>query len=237
MQNSERFLNAFGAIEYHLRTMTNLEKRTRFYKLVDRAGEINPLVQRFSDDLKEYADLRNAIVHERSDDHVLAEPNDLTVQQIEYLQSILDNPPTIIPRFQKTVYTTRLEDPIAIAASVMLEHNFSQLPVYDDSGFLVLLTTDDITHWLGRCTPEKSLTPGSTTVAEILACGCIDVVKNYRFFAQDATIFDVQTAFQAGTKYGVPLVAILITAHGREDEPLLGIITIWDVPQISDIAE
>ncbi len=237
MLNSERFLNAFGNIEYHLRAMTNLEKRTRFYRLVDKAAEINPAVRRYRDDLKEYADLRNAIIHERSDEHILAEPNIRTVEAIEYIQSLLDNPPSLIPRFEKQVYSVELNDPIADAAALMREHNFSQLPVYDSSGFLVLLTSDDITHWLGRCAAHETIVPATTPVAEILASGCIDVVQNYRFFPQDATIFDVLEAFQAGNEYGVPLVAILLTEHGREDETLLGIITIWDLPQINEAVD
>jgi len=75
MLNSDRFLYAFNSIQCHLRKLTKSEKGTSFCKLVKEA-ESNTAVQQFNDDLKEFADLRNAIVHERTDDHVLAEPND-----------------------------------------------------------------------------------------------------------------------------------------------------------------
>lgn len=75
MLNSERFLNAFNSIEHSLRKLAKKEKGTRFYKLVNIASEHYQIVQHFSNDLKEFADLRNAIVHERTDGHVIAEPN------------------------------------------------------------------------------------------------------------------------------------------------------------------
>lgn len=230
--NSERFLQAFGAIERQLRIMTGLEKRARFYTLVDKGAESNAAVRRFSDDLKEFADLRNAIVHERTDAHVLAEPNDRAVRQIEYIQDLLEHPPRVIPTFQKHVHHMTTDDPIAVAAYLMRQHGFSQLPIYDADGFRALLTTDDITRWLGECAPTGAVDLETTTIGRVLACHCEENGDNHMFVGRDATLFEVLEAFRACERCGSRLAAILITEQGRPSQDLLGIITIWDLPQI-----
>lgn len=239
MDNSERFLTAFGAIERRLRIMTRLEQRTRFYKLVDRTAVASPVVRRYSDDLKEYADLRNAIVHERTDEHVIAEPNDRAVRQIENILSLLENPPRVIPHFRKQVTTMTPEDPIAVAAFLMLEQDFSQLPIVNKEGhFVALLTTSDITHWIGMCVPKKTINLEETFISEIMDCNCREDLPNagpdYVFFSRDETIFAVLDIFQSTEQSGSRLEAILITEHGLPTEELLGIITIWDLPAIYD---
>ncbi|MFC1959765.1 HPP family protein [Chloroflexota bacterium] len=237
--NSERFLTAFGAIERRLRLMTGLEQRTRFYKLVDCASAANPAVRRYSNDLKEYADLRNAIVHERTDEHVIAEPNDRAVRQIENILALLDNPPRVIPNFQKPVYTMTPEDPIAAAAFLMLAHDFSQLPIVNSDGhFVALLTSNDITRWIGISVPQQVIDLEKTVIAEIMNCNAEEGVPgagpDYTFFSRDETVFAALDVFQECGQCGVRLEAILITQHGSPAEELLGIITIWDLPTIYD---
>ena len=80
MKNSERFLNAFSKIEKYIRKLIAGDRRATFYALVDDASKKNSAVNTYRTDLKEFADLRNAIVHERTDGHVSAEPRDDTVQ-------------------------------------------------------------------------------------------------------------------------------------------------------------
>jgi CBS domain-containing protein len=239
--NSERFLAAFSAIERCLRNQTGLEKRTRFYKMVDDAAESNPAFRRFSNDLKEFADLRNAIVHERTDEHVIAEPNDRAVRQIEMILNMVEHPPRVIPHFQKRVYQMTPDDPIAIAAYVMLEHDFSQLPICDDSGFVSLLTANDIARWLGMCVPHHMVDLEKTLVSEVMDCNCAPDMPNagmdYTFFSRNDTIFAALEQFQVCEQCGQRLEAILITEHGRPDEALIGIITIWDLPEIYEMLE
>jgi len=152
--NSDRFLNAFNSIERSLRKFTKKEKGERFYTLVDVASKSYPIVRHFSNDLKEFADLRNAIVHERTDGHVLAEPNNQAVEMIEHIASLLSNPPKVIPLFKCKVYALSVGDPIAKAVKAMSERSFSQMPVYDGAAFVGLLTANTVARWLGASITE-----------------------------------------------------------------------------------
>ena len=77
--NSDRFLAAFSRIEQSLRKMTKSSKQDSFGTLLDRATSAT--IRRFSNDLREFAELRNAIVHERGGGYVIAEPHPETVHR------------------------------------------------------------------------------------------------------------------------------------------------------------
>ena len=86
MDNAQRFLNAFAMIEKQLKQITGVTRYSRFYQLLNQASRSSGLVRKYEMELQEYADLRNAIVHQRSDEgHIIAIPIDEVVADIEEL--------------------------------------------------------------------------------------------------------------------------------------------------------
>ena len=86
MDNAQRFLNAFVRIEKQLKQLAGVTKYTRFYQLVNQVAKTNSTVRKNELELQEYADLRNAIVHQRSGEgRVIAIPVDEVVDNIEEL--------------------------------------------------------------------------------------------------------------------------------------------------------
>lgn len=231
MLNSDRFLYAFNSIQRHLRKLTKREKNTSFCELVKEASKSDVVVQCFNNDLKEFAVLRNAIVHDCTDYHVLAEPNDRTVKEIEHLASLLLDPPKIIPQFQSKVYTLSVGDPVAKAVKAMFEQSFSQIPIYDDeAAFVGLLTTNTVTRWLGASVKDDILSLTETSITDVFSF--TEDKDNFSFLSRDSTLFEALEKFQTYERKGKRLEAILITQSGKDSEALLGIITIWDLPKI-----
>ena len=233
--NSRRFLDAFNRIEGCLRRAGHETRRVPFYALVDKASKSSSVVGHFSTDLKEFADLRNAIVHESTNGHVIAEPNDDSVRHIEHIASILLDPPTVIPLFQKVVSTLRLNDSAAEAVKLVFQQSFSQIPIFDNKEFMALLTVNTIVRWLGSGAEADTLSLSEITIGSILQFS--EDRNNYCFLGTDATIFDVLSKFHLYEKDGKRLDAIMITQNGKPTETLLGIITVWDLPQIYRILE
>ncbi len=230
MINSERFLNAFNKIEHILYKLTKQDKGTKFYSLVEAASKHNSLFKHFNDDLKEFADLRNAIIHERTDEHVIAEPNDITVTEIEHLALLFSNPPKVIPLFKRDVIKLSPNDTIAKAVQIMLQKSYSQIPIYKESQFVALLTTNTIARWLGTCVKDDIFSLTDTSISQVL--NYTEEKNNYYFLNKDASLVDVLGKFQDYEEKGKILDAILITASGKSSEMPLGIITIWDLPKI-----
>ncbi|MCH8331236.1 MAG: CBS domain-containing protein [Bacteroidetes bacterium] len=231
MLNSDLFLTAYNSIEKRLHKITNEGKETSFSMLVERASRINQIVRHFSVDLKEFADLRNAIVHERTDSHVIAEPNDSTVAEIKQIESLLLDPPKVIPKFQVEVYTLSVGDPLSKAVKEMYEQSYSQIPVYNGDNIEGMLTTNTIVRWIGHVVKEEIISIKDTFIEKVLMLA--EDNNNFIFLSRGSTLFEVLEKFRTNEeKKGVRLEAILITQNGKPSEALLGIITVWDLPKI-----
>jgi len=231
MLNSDRYLEAFNLIERRLRKITNSEKGTTFFSLVNAAAIENSFVRHSTDDLKEFGDLRNAIVHERTDGHVIAEPNARTLKKIEYIKSILYDPPKVIPMFKTKVLSFSVKDSIAAVVSILVENSFSQFVIYDGTEFIGLLTSNTIARWLGSCVDgDDILIAEETPISVVLEY--TEIPNSYSFIKRKATIFDALEIFYDLEKKGKSCDAVLITESGKPNEHLLGIITVWDIPKI-----
>ncbi len=73
-----------------------------FYRLIDQAKKKDVLVRKYEDDLRSYADLRNAIVHHRTSmEFVIAEPHIDVVERIEHIDFTIAKPTLVGQMFRK----------------------------------------------------------------------------------------------------------------------------------------
>ncbi|NLM97578.1 MAG: CBS domain-containing protein [Halanaerobiaceae bacterium] len=230
MKNSQIFLNSFSEIEEYLQRYTNTIHHDSFTNLVKKASRTNSIIREFKTDLFELKDLRNAIVHERTDGHVIAEPHDSTVELIQKIERLLKKPPGVLPTFKHKVVVLYNHDTVGEAVSIMKKKSYTQIPILDEEGrYLDLLTTNTIVRWLGSSVNHNSR----------LLETCIDEVLKYKesnnvclFISADYTFFDVLEIFDEYRNTPKKLEAIIITEKGTPDEDFLGIITGWDLPLI-----
>lgn len=149
VQNSDRFLTAFNRIDHTMRDMIGAKDFIPFYRLVDQAKKKSPLVRKYEDDLRSYADLRNAIVHHRvSPDYVIAEPHISIVEKIEHIDEVLARPKLVGQVFRKRVLSFQMADSLQHTLKAIRKRKYTQFPVYDGEVFQGLVTTVGITNWL-----------------------------------------------------------------------------------------
>ncbi len=197
-------------------------------RLPGRAREKHSLVRRHFISLQELADLRNAIVHERTDGHPIAEPHESTVHELERLTGLLASPSRLESLLPIDVCTCPPGDRIGTAARAMRLGAFSQLPVIENERFLGLLTAESIALWLPEAFSEELDILEEVIVGEILRFRPPESTD--RFFGRRALFYDVIGAFEEELAEGRYLQAVLITQNGRPEERLLGILTPSDLP-------
>ncbi len=233
MANSDIFLATFSEIESWLRKQAGVDRGTPFYQLIERASYKNRAVAQYRDDLKEFADLRNAIVHERSDDgHVIAEPNDRSVAAFQIIRTALINPPAVIPRFTKKVLSRPQSDSVGDAVTDMRTGAFSQLPILLDGKVIALLTAETVVRWLATQVHNKMVNPWETAISAVIPHA--EHEDHYCFVSRRTTLLEALLKFEDFAARGRSLDAILISENGRPDQKLLGILTIFDLPAILD---
>jgi predicted transcriptional regulator len=229
MLNSERFLVAFNLIEKQLKAIIRENHYISFYKAVEIASKTNPEVRSFREDLKEFSDLRNAIVHERTEPNfIIAEPHDTVVQKMEFIVKEISKPKKVIPLFQKEVTLFQAHDTLIDALTSIDQYQFSQFPVYSDNKFIGLITESGITRWLSHVRHKDVISFSEVTLQDIVTYE--EVGNTYRFISRETNIYEMKEIFLQQIESEEPkLNALLITHHGKPNESLLGIITAWDI--------
>ena len=231
MKNSERFLNAFVTIEKHLKNKCALDQWATFSQLVNDASKTMPEVRRYKDDLREYGELRNAIVHDnRGDGYVIAEPNTAAVESIEKIRDLIKKPPIIFPLFKINVLSHDIDDSIGNAVKEMTAKNFSQIPIVSHGKFKALLTTDTISRWLGSNVDDDIFSLKETTIGHVLKFS--ENPDNFHFVSKNATLFRVLEFFDDFERRGKRLDALLVTDSANPNDKIVGIITISDLPKL-----
>lgn len=231
-RNSERFLQAFNRITATLRKISGVKEHSAFFRLIDMSKKKSALVRKYEDDLRTYADLRNAIVHHRtSTEFVIAEPHIEVVRRIEKIDRALAKPKLVGQVFQKNVLTFQSEDSLAYALDVIRKRKFTQFPVYEGNEFKGLVTTVGITNWLATNLTDDYQIGEMPTLGDILRHEKNRI--NYKFVSRFITVYDAEEIFKQGVERGKRFEALLITEHGKQHQKLLGMITPIDIMDVN----
>jgi hypothetical protein len=155
VRNSDRFIFAYNRIEKAMEKMSGLTDYMPFSRLIDKTKKNSAVIRKFEDDLRVYANLRNAIVHNRTDvEYAIAEPHDDIVEMIEYIDRELAKPITVGQMFRRKVHTLKSTDTLSMGLELIRKQRFNQIPIYRNSEFIGLVTANGITYWLADEYPE-----------------------------------------------------------------------------------
>jgi predicted transcriptional regulator len=221
----EQFVADFNAVEHFLRRALATDKHSPFLNLVSEYSRKHA-GWRDADLLRRIAGVRNAIIHGKTEAYrYVAVPTPALAQDLRECRDRLISPPRVIPTFQRKVETVFVQDPLARVLKLIKLRDYSQFPAYEGERFEGLLTENGITRWLAHHVDTKlSLVElEDVSVREVLQNE--EKRKTYHFVARVSRVDDVSGLFASLEE----LEAVLITAGGKESEPLLGIATRWDI--------
>lgn len=227
MSNAEIFVDIYNKIDKLLKDIDKDEHESFTSKV---RNSKNPLIKTFKEELIDYAELRNAIVHSpKIGGKFIAEPLNEIVEKFDALLNKLQNPKKVIPQFQFEIIGRHSNDKLDEILKIMKEMSFSQFPVFDDNNKVIeIINTNTISRWVGRNIVNDEIIVENPKIKELL--NDIEYKKNYKFISRDANIYTAYSLFiNQIEKEKRNLDVIFITNSGREEEKLLGLITIEDI--------
>jgi len=230
-RNSTLFLDAFSDIERKLKEICHEQYHMGFLELVRKAQTFNKVVHRFSTDLKEFAELRNAIIHTHRENFVIAEPHDDIVNEIGRIRDLLYDPPRVSSLTDVKLYIVTPSTPIIQVLKAIAQRNIMHIPVIENNSLRYLLTAKTIARWMAGNINETDILR-QALVADVIP---FTEKQDYAVVKNQTDLFEVVELFRNTLKGGMHLQAIIITADGRPVMPLLGIITASDLPKILGI--
>ena len=180
-----------------------------FSRLIDKSKHLNAVIRKFEQDLRSYGDLRNAIVHHRTDnEYTIAEPHDDIVELIEYIDQELSKPVTVGDMFIRKVHTLQATDTLASGLKLIREKKFDQIPIYQSKKFIGLVTATGITYWLADNMTDKMISREMPTLLDIYSH---EKQKNtYRFVKKDLSVYEAEEYFKKSVGGGKRLEAFLL---------------------------
>lgn len=224
----KRFETAYNRIDHALADMIgkNTDRRKTFAAKVRIVASRQRRMAKYADFLSEIGDLRNAIVHNRTDEnHYIAVPSEETVHELERIEKELFSPERVVPRFERNVTALSPDQSLAEVLDLLRDDGYSRYPVYANEGFVGLLTSNGIARWAaGHVTGGRlEIDLNEVKLADVLA-------EDHRkdrvaFVSRDALIDDVDDRFS----HEKHLEAVLITPSGKPHEKPIGMICAPDI--------
>ena len=221
--NAIRFLNAYASIERSLNRQQCRADYMPFKKLVRVAAKNNRIVARNEEMLIEYADLRNAIVHQRGrHEEVIAEPLDSVTENIERIADLLDSDETALSYSSRPVMTADETTTVEKAYEILHTIDGVKLPVYIEGRYEGIVTMEQIAGWA------------------IKKKDCQELVRYLIEKEEDHTIFldkkesimDAILLFDEAMQHSSSAPVIIITENGSPEETPMGILSSHDLSRI-----
>lgn len=228
--NSDKFLALYNAIDDQLRLLDGCDVKSSFYSVIERVSRKNRTVERYARELKRYGDLRNAIVHSRTETQVIAEPNDYAVNELQDILEKIKSPKRVYDLCRHEVLCVNLEDSFADVLSRMKQHDFSQLPVYRGEEFCQMLNSEVIAAWLKDNLTKAASTLSITLVEDVLKY--TDQSHRTLFRSRETTVDELIELYQKNAEQSYKIDAVIITHSGSDKHKPLTIITDDDIPAL-----
>lgn len=233
--NAKRFINCYNLVDSALRVQGDMRRSISYTEAVRRAARTNSIVAKYEDKLIDYGRLRNAIVHNSTEEIIIAEPHTSVVEDFEKITSLIITPPLAINTVSKNIvscieYDVKLKDVIEYDYT----SGFSNIPIFKKGMLIGVANGQKILEVLGKKIYQKidiSHYIENTTIEEVLK-EFSD--QNYYAIANEKITLDkVLNMFEENRK----LLLVLITKTGSLLEPPLGIITISDIMEINKVLD
>ncbi|GAB2622902.1 hypothetical protein [Pseudactinotalea suaedae] len=232
---ARRFLDAVSRIEAAIkRRHPDASRSGGLGTLVRSLDRRDKVIRTYHRELTDFAELRNAIVHNPYDGGIpIAVPLVTTVTRIETIALQIENPVTVETALRgfPPLRTVSRASRIHTLMRDMLEYDYSQLVVYDPDQPATLLTTNTIARWVASVIDDEG--EGvllAATVGELLQLAEEEVVSAVK---PRTPIADVIAKFASEF---VPR-AVLVTRTGTRTSDPVGIFVTADLPRLNRLLD
>ncbi|SEH45125.1 CBS domain-containing protein [Halobacillus karajensis] len=227
----EQFEVTFNQIHQHLKELNGFPKNDNFVELLQRSKRKHSVIRVHFDQLKQYAKLRNAIVHERiSGDYFIATPHEDVVKALKRIKRTLDQPPEALEFATRPVLFFKDDTELSHIIEAFQQHRVSQFPIYtNDRTFAGLLTNDGVVRWLSENHQNGTITLDKALASDVLSS---ERERSVEFLKASAPVFELEEQFEISLVQNRKLKAVILTDTGNPDDLPAGIVTTWDLIKV-----
>ena len=133
------------------------------------------------------------------------------------------------------IFTCSLSDAISSVIDEMVKRGYSHIPVMDEKGKVIGVFSEStmMDGWRAKICSADALTMKDIANLLPIENHKVDV---FRFVSKCSTAASLKKMCEESIQNGDRIGLFFVTEHGKSDEPLLGILTVWDIAGVSDLS-
>ncbi|MBP3389803.1 MAG: CBS domain-containing protein [Clostridia bacterium] len=237
LSNAERFVKAYNIIDQSLRQRHNIRRSLSFSDMIRKTVVVNYIVRKYEDQLIDYGRLRNAIIHNSSDEFLIAEPHTDVVEEFEKIADLVSAPPKVFDTVcTKEVFTVEHSTNLYDVIKLIYSSSYSNIPVYKNGGVIGVANGQKILDYIG-----KHLNYGvdiddflkNTTIEKFVKDQSGTEIKYFEVCDINLTVEKALNLFFQNRK----LLMIILTPSGMLQEMPIGLITPTDIMDLNKVIE
>lgn len=234
MSSAEIFLASFNRIEKWLRASLDSPSSmgfTQLVRLMSKKGHTS--VIKYEEDLYQFAQLRNAIVHDKiSPEFVIAQPNEWAIERILVIEDALFRPKTIGQLFNKKVVMFEKNTPLKELLKIAEKKKYSQFPLQHQGKLVGVITLRMLGYWFARFVSQHdTLNLEHLTANDLLMSD--GKKSNYLLLDEEVSCDEAEALFHQQPS----LEVIFITSNQSSKQQITGIIRPRDFINIEEKSE
>lgn len=229
---AERFLQVYAEIDTYMRKSLRHQMMVPHHSLIDEMAVKHRRFDQYRFDLHTFARLRNAIVHNPYGDKAdpIAEPHVAVVEHYEAIIKHLINPISALDKSTPAdkIFMTSLTDNAKEVMQTMRLKRYKYVPVVYKNHMIGVFSENVVFSYL----TEQGAGINDNTKIDLFRdyMGFEAHSSEYFEFVSVNTPFDdIEALFARTFKDTKRLAVVYITKKGSYKEPLLGMLTAWDV--------
>ncbi len=226
---SDEFIDLYKQLEDELEAKYSGKKRSSSSVVFEYIKSIDSAPVR--DELNVCREIRNLIAHTADiGGEPVVEPSEQVILTLKKILEFVKRPPLALEFATpfKSILSAHLNDDLFSTMAKMEKRGFSHIPIIDKKRFVGVFSVSTIFSCVLH-DPDVNISEASTIrdLARLLPPE--QHMDNYVFVDADTTREGVKAIFNRMSGQNRRVSVIFITQHGRHDEPLLGMLTPWDI--------
>lgn len=233
MNRVDEFIRIYNELDREVKKVLKLDNNISHMKALDILSKKSDLIVRNFDILKQYARLRNCIVHDTVSgaEGAIAVPLPEVIERYQSILNRLKNPLTVYD-----ICTHRSKMLVAASNSraidimqAMENLHISRVPILEDENVIGVFNGHVLIHYLAST--KKCLISNNTVMNELAKFTGLDshTKEQFDFIDKKLNVYDAEKYFKKINKNNHKLVALFITSDGTRKGKLLGLLTEWDL--------
>lgn len=227
---TEKFLDLYRKLEFDGRRIyfpNSKDTENIMGRLIN-----SPQLSQCKDDLDYCRVVRNFITHNPKVGGVYPiSPSDEMIELLEKCLNIVNNPPKAINYAVKAdhMLIASLYDTVTDIVQMMNRFLYTHVPVVENNKLLGIFS--DNTVYTYMCKENTIQITNNTLIKEFEKYIPIDKHLNeyFEFVNERTMLYEIEDLFHYDISKHKLLAVVYITKNGRPDEPILGMITPWDI--------